>query len=71
MDYQKEDLAGYVEGNVALQATSSEELIDFIKHLSTGSKLLKVNFKHDYVARRTHPIDGLASKRLKEAIEAL
>lgn len=71
MDYQRDDLAGYVKDQIALQATNHEELFSYVGRLSKGENLLSPIIRRTYVQQRVLDIDGKASQRLKEAIETL
>ncbi len=71
MDYQRDDLAGYVKDQIALQATNHEELFSYVARLSKGENLLSPITRRTYVQQRVLDIDGKASQRLKEAIETL
>lgn len=71
LDYQKEDLAGYVKNMVALQATDGNQLTGFIQRLSEGEKLLDPTIRQKYIEQRVHAIDGKTSERLQTLIESL
>ena len=71
MDYQNEDLAGYVNDKVALQGTDHLKLIDFVMQLSSGDILLDSELRLEYIKRRVHAIDGNTSERVKTVIESL
>lgn len=71
LDYQKEDLAGYVKNKVALQASNNKQLTEFISRISLGDGLLDPSTRQNYIAQRVHAIDGKTAERLEALIESL